>query len=182
MTSRWRPGLRTGLLSAMTMPSSGVTSPEMISSKVDLPQPLGPTRQTNSPSPMVSETLSSACTVCRVVRNHFDTFSTMSFAGGGPINSSWSDIRTNLINRERVRCQRFVAAEGARRENILHGSLTDEQRRRSGKDRQPSGLSCGGRLAALLLSRRALGYASSSRLASRPPELSASLPAYETGS
>jgi len=62
--------------------------------------------------------------------------------------------RTHLINRGRVRCQRFGAAEGARRENILHGSLTDEQRCRSGKDRQPIGLSSGGRLAALLLSYR----------------------------
>ena len=30
--------------------------------------------------------------------------------------------------------------QGARRENILHGSLTDEQRCRSDKDRQPFGL------------------------------------------
>src|SRR6266481_6801778 len=60
--------------------------------------------------------------------------------------------------------------QGARRKNILHGSSTDEQRRRSGKDRQPFGRGLGGRLAALLLSHRTLGYASSSRLASRPPE------------
>ena len=45
--------------------------------------------------------------------------------------------------------------QGARRENILHGSLTDEQRRRNGKDSQPSGLSSGGCLAALLLSHPA---------------------------
>src|ERR1043166_10343702 len=46
--------------------------------------------------------------------------------------------------------------QGARRKNILYGSVTDEQRRRSGKDRQPFGLSSGGRLAALLLSHRTL--------------------------
>jgi len=46
--------------------------------------------------------------------------------------------------------------QGARRKNILHGSLTDEQRRCSAKDPQPSGLRSGGRLAALLLSHRAL--------------------------
>jgi len=40
---------------------------------------------------------------------------------------------------------------GARRENILHGSLTDEQRRRSVKDPQPCGLTSGVPLAALLL-------------------------------
>jgi hypothetical protein len=34
----------------------------------------------------------------------------------------------------------------------------------------PSGEGSGGRLAALLLSHRTLGYASSSRLASRPPK------------
>jgi hypothetical protein len=46
--------------------------------------------------------------------------------------------------------------QGARSENILHGSLTDEQRSRSGKDRQPSGLSSGKWLTALLLSHRTL--------------------------
>ena len=44
---------------------------------------------------------------------------------------------------------------GAREENILYGSVTDEQRSGSAKDRQPDGLSSGGRLAALLLSHRA---------------------------
>ena len=37
----------------------------MMSSSVDLPQPLGPTRQTNSPSATSSDTSSSACTVAR---------------------------------------------------------------------------------------------------------------------
>src|SRR5437879_3845684 len=36
--------------------------------------------------------------------------------------------------------------QGARRKNILHGSLTDEQRGRGDKDRQPFGPSFGGRL------------------------------------
>ena len=35
----------------------------MMLSSVDFPQPLGPTRQTNSPSPTSSETSSSAWTV-----------------------------------------------------------------------------------------------------------------------
>ena len=38
----------------------------------------------------------------------------------------------------------------------LYGSSTDEQRRSSGKDRQPGGLFSGGHLSALLLSHRAL--------------------------
>ena len=46
--------------------------------------------------------------------------------------------------------------QGARRENILHGSLTDEQRSSSAKAGQPGGLISGGHLAALLLSHRAL--------------------------
>src|ERR1700758_273172 len=41
-------------------------------------------------------------------------------------------------------------------ENILHGSSPDEQRSRSGKSGQPGGLISGGRMAALLLSHRAL--------------------------
>src|SRR6185437_4656014 len=49
----------------------------------------------------------------------------------------------------------LTVLQGARRENILYGSSTDEQRSSSVKDRQPSGLFSGGRLAALLLSHRA---------------------------
>ena len=91
-------------------------------------------------------------------------------------------FRTHLINRERVRCQRFGAA--AKREEEEHpatstelehalrsqafakayfvdqvmssfevaGSSTDEQRSRSGKDRQPSGLSSGPSVAGRLCS------------------------------
>lgn len=44
--------------------------------------------------------------------------------------------------------------------HILYGSPTDEQRRSSAKDRQPEGLFSGGRLAALLLSQRALRLSS----------------------
>ena len=50
--------------------------------------------------------------------------------------------------------------QGARRENILYGSSSDEQRSSSPKDRQPGGLFSGGRLAALLLSQRALRLSS----------------------
>src|SRR5215471_12816797 len=46
--------------------------------------------------------------------------------------------------------------QGARKENILYGSSTDEQRSSTGKNRQPGGLFSGGQLAALLLSHRAL--------------------------
>src|SRR5438045_9170854 len=42
----------------------------------------------------------------------------------------------------------------------LYGSSTDEQRRSSGKDRQPGGPFSNGRLAALLLSQRALRLSS----------------------
>ena len=50
--------------------------------------------------------------------------------------------------------------QGARRENILYGYSTDEQRSSNAKDRQPEGLFTGGCLAALLLSRRALRLSS----------------------
>jgi len=63
--------------------------------------------------------------------------------------------------------------QGARREQILAGSVTDEQRGPSAKDLQPSGRSSGGLLAALLLSHRTRGYAPSLLLASNPPELRA---------
>ena len=50
MTIRSRPGPTTGLPSARTLPRSGRSSPATMLSSVDFPQPLGPTRQTNSPS------------------------------------------------------------------------------------------------------------------------------------
>jgi len=59
---------------------------------------------------------------------------------------------------------------------ILHGSLTDEQRHCTAKDPQPRGLSSGARLAALLFGYRAPSLCSLSRLASRPPVLSALIP------
>src|SRR4029077_432348 len=77
----------------MTHPLSGFSKPAMMSSKVDLPQPLGPTMTMNSPSATSRETSSSACTVCRFCWNHFETCSTTSLAGGGPCSSSCSDIR-----------------------------------------------------------------------------------------
>jgi hypothetical protein len=48
----------------------------------------------------------------------------------------------------------LAVLQGARRENILYGSSTDEQRSSSGKDRQPGGLFSGGHLAALLLGQQ----------------------------
>ncbi len=60
----------------------------MMLSSVDLPQPLGPTRQTNSPSLILSEMSSSACTAPRPVRNTFETCSTASFEGAMTCNSS----------------------------------------------------------------------------------------------
>src|SRR4051812_11225005 len=64
--------------------------------------------------------------------------------------------RTHLINRKGCVARGLKLLQGARKENILHGSSTDEQRRSSFKDRQPCGLSSGWRLAALLLGHRAL--------------------------
>ena len=44
-------------------------------------------------------------------------------------------LRTHLINRNGCVAGDLALAQGARRENILYGSLTDEQRRRRVKDR-----------------------------------------------
>src|SRR5437870_4280628 len=46
------------------------------------------------------------------------------------------NTRTHRINRDRDGCVAgdFALRRGARRENILYGSLNDEQRRRSAKD------------------------------------------------
>ena len=60
----------------------GRSSPAMMSSKVDLPQPDAPTRQTTSRSATSSETEASACTSRWRERKHFETFSTTSFGCG----------------------------------------------------------------------------------------------------
>ncbi len=44
-------------------------------------------------------------------------------------------IRTHLINRDRRVARDSVLRQDARRKNILYGSLRDEQRRSSAKDR-----------------------------------------------
>src|SRR5678815_2136481 len=67
--------------------------------------------------------------------------------------------------------------------NILHGSLTDEQRRSSAKDQQPFGLCSGGPLAALLLSHRALAAMLLRRASPAARQNTAHpLPIYEMGS
>src|SRR5689334_20690409 len=53
---------------AATVPASGVCRPQISSSSVDLPQPLGPTTATISPAPADIETPSSAATSPRLVR------------------------------------------------------------------------------------------------------------------
>jgi hypothetical protein len=78
------------------------------------------------------------------------------------------------MNRKRVRCWRFGAvarrAEGEYPSWIFDRRATPPQLQ---KIHQPSGLSSGGPLAALLLSHRTRSYAPSSRLPSSPPGLSA---------
>src|SRR4030095_15415164 len=71
-------------------------------------------------------------------------------------NGDHPDPRTQLINRERCIARDLALRQGAMTKNILRGSLPDEQRRRSGKDRQRFGLSSDGRLPTLLLSHRTL--------------------------
>jgi len=63
--------------------------------------------------------------------------------------------------------------QGARRENILYGSLTDEQRRCSGKDPATLRAKLWRAAGGVAPQTERCGYAPSSRLASRPPELSA---------
>src|SRR5260370_24991408 len=71
-------------------------------------------------------------------------------SGPSPPLEPISQIGNGCVARD------LALRQGARRKNILYGSLTDEQRCRGGKDRQPFGLSSGGHLAALLLSHRKL--------------------------
>src|SRR5262249_5234694 len=93
MTSRSRPGAVIGLPSAWTVPLSGFSRPAMMLSNVDLPQPLAPTRQTNSPSATLRLTLSSARTYTAALLNHLETFSIVSFDGAMTSSSSAAEER-----------------------------------------------------------------------------------------
>ena len=46
---RWYMGVKVGVLPNITIPSTGVSSPAMVSSVVVFPAPFGPSRQTTSP-------------------------------------------------------------------------------------------------------------------------------------
>src|SRR5438034_10474419 len=70
---RSAPGVCAGLPSTSTSPSVGVISPAATLSRVDLPQPDGPTRQANCPSGTVSEIRSSARTSPRRVLKRMAT-------------------------------------------------------------------------------------------------------------
>src|SRR6266496_4401386 len=91
--------------------------------------------------------------------------------------------RTHLINKERVRCWRFGAT--ARREEgeypswICDRRVTPLQRQRSATLRAKLWATCWRRCSSVT---EHVGYAPSSRLASRPQELSAHIPYLEMGS
>src|SRR4051795_13046 len=66
----------------------------MMSRSVDLPQPLGPRRQTNSPSDTVRDTFSKASTVARFEKNRFETPSMMSLG-----RADWARLGLNAVKR-----------------------------------------------------------------------------------
>src|SRR5258708_6606838 len=68
-------GAVTAVPATVTEPEVCLSIPPIWASSVDLPQPEGPSRQTNSPCRMSSDTLSSACTFCDASRpaNTIDT-------------------------------------------------------------------------------------------------------------
>ena len=92
------------------------------------------------------------------------------------LTDSQSGFRAyNKMRKGRV-ARDLTLVQGARRENILYGSLTDEQRRSSGKDPQPCRLSSGGWMTALLLSHRARWLCSFVAPCQPPTKLSAPIP------
>src|SRR6185503_21148207 len=92
-TSRSRPGPVTALPSAETVPLSGFSNPAIMLSNVVLPQPLAPTRQTNSPSVTFRLTRSSARTDPDAPLKFFETSSIASFDGAMTSSSSAAEER-----------------------------------------------------------------------------------------
>src|SRR6476660_2852166 len=124
MTRRSRPGPVTGLPSAHTVPLSGFSSPAMMFSNVVLPQPLAPTRQTNSPSSTFRLTRSRARTAPDAPLKLFETLSIASFEGAMTSSSSvaeewWRRARCILRSFEQLRrlCR---ALQETRIFSILH--------------------------------------------------------------
>src|SRR4051794_27018674 len=68
---------------SQTLTALGLVRPAMMSRSVDLPQPLGPRRQTNSPSNTVRDTFSKASTVALFDQKRFETPSMMSLGRAG---------------------------------------------------------------------------------------------------
>ena len=78
------PGPTIGSWSISTVPTVGISSPAMMLSSVDFPQPDDPTRHTNSRSATSRFTWSMASTVWRLVRNSFTRSVTTSLGGRSP--------------------------------------------------------------------------------------------------
>src|SRR4051812_36316704 len=76
-------GAFTSAPSTVTEPAVGASIPPICASSVLLPQPEGPSRQTNSPWPIVSETSSSAVAVraASAPPNVIETWSILIMAG-----------------------------------------------------------------------------------------------------
>ena len=83
VATRVGSGPDTDTPSTRTRPSSGVASPPIIASSVDLPQPDGPMIVQNWPSPTLRETSRSASTVPERVTYRLPTRSAAMSSGGG---------------------------------------------------------------------------------------------------
>src|SRR5689334_1202381 len=76
----------------------------MTSRRVDLPQPLGPTRHTNSPACTLKLTSSKAWTTASRVRNHFEICSTTSSPRAARCCMGPAELR--LLDQAReIRCR-----------------------------------------------------------------------------
>src|SRR5436190_1984574 len=110
-------GRSTGLPATVTAPAIGCSIPPMMLSSVLLPQPEGPSRQTNSPLRMSTETSSSACTLCAASRP-VKTIDTWSTAMVGTAAAPAAASRMDMIAAS-VRWRSAVTSELHRHELVV---------------------------------------------------------------
>src|SRR5215467_12343327 len=137
-TSRGR-GRSTFVPAIVTDPAVGCVRPPMMLSSVLLPQPEGPSRQTNSPLRISSETSSSACTLCEASRpgKVIDTWSMAMTPGASSravlVNASaccCSGVTSQVYRDELVVVNRFRLRNEVEDAEVLERIADDIDRHR----------------------------------------------------
>src|SRR5258706_6337970 len=130
------PGPVTTVRPTLTSPPLACSKPAMMRSRVVLPQPEAPTRQTNSPRCTVRSTWLSAATRCAPIWNSFDTLETCRATGCStildvPAQQAVVERQHDLVGQEPQNADHDHAGDdqvGARQGAAVHDRGTESGR------------------------------------------------------